>query len=72
MPNIRPIKRRDLIRFLKKLGFEGPLTGGKHQFMLKGEIKLRIPNPHAQDISIDLLIRILRQGGVSKEDWEKV
>ena len=72
MPIIRPIKRRDLIRFLKKLGFEGPLAGGKHQFMVKGEIKLMIPNPHGEDISVDLLIRILRQGGVSKEDWEKV
>ena len=72
MPIIRPIKRGDLIRFLKKLGFEGPLTGGKHQFMVKGEIKLRLPNPHGPDIGVDLLIRILRQGGISKEEWEEL
>lgn len=35
MPPFRAIKRSDLIANLKKLGFTGPYSGGKHQFMIK-------------------------------------
>lgn len=44
MPPLGPIKRQDLIRTLRKLGFTGPYSGGRHQFMIKGELKLYIPN----------------------------
>jgi len=38
--------------------------------MLKeGRAPLKIPNPHGQDISVDLLIRILRQAGISRKEW---
>jgi len=30
------ISRRELIKKLKALGFTGPFSGGKHQFMKKG------------------------------------
>ncbi|MGH8558153.1 MAG: type II toxin-antitoxin system HicA family toxin [Methylococcales bacterium] len=69
MPALGPISRRGLIRCLKLLGFEGPYSGGKHQFMVKGEITLRIPNPHRGDIGRELLVRILRQAQVSREEW---
>ncbi len=72
MPRLGPVKRRNLIRYLKELGFEGPYVGGKHQYMVRGEIKLAIPNPHQGDISEDFLIRILRQAGVSRDEWERL
>ena len=71
MPKYGPIKRKDLIYLLKKFGFTGPYTGGKHQFMIKKSIRLVIPNPHKGDISKDLLSRILKQANISREDWEK-
>jgi predicted RNA binding protein YcfA (HicA-like mRNA interferase family) len=71
MPPYGPIKRKDLVRQLKQLGFEGPYSGGKHQFMIKGNITIRVPNPHASDIGIELLARILRQAGITKDEWEK-
>jgi hypothetical protein len=40
MPPFGPIKRKDLIRHLKQAGFEGPYSGGKHQFMIRGDITL--------------------------------
>ena len=40
--------------------------------MTKGEITLRIPNPHEGDIGRDLLIRILRQADVSRSEWESL
>ena len=71
MPPFGPIKRIDLIRHLKRFGFEGPYSGGKHQFMLKGDVTLRVPNPHPADIGKELLARILRQAGITRRDWEE-
>ena len=70
MPRLGPIKRKDLLRYLKALGFEGPYAGGKHQFMVKEDLTLRIPNPPRSDIGKELLIRILRHAGIDKETWE--
>jgi predicted RNA binding protein YcfA (HicA-like mRNA interferase family) len=72
MPPFRPIKRAELIRNLRKLGFEGPYAGGEHQYMVRGEVRLVLPNPHQGDISRDLLARILRQGGITREEWEQL
>ena len=72
MPPFGPVKRKDLIRHLKQFGFEGPFSGGKHQFMVKDEITVRIPNPHQADIGKELLARILRQAGVSREQWQEL
>jgi predicted RNA binding protein YcfA (HicA-like mRNA interferase family) len=71
MPPFGPISRRKLLNYLKQFGFEGPYSGGRHQFMIKGNLTLRIPNPHQSDIGKELLARILRQAGISKEEWEK-
>jgi len=40
--------------------------------MVKGGLVLTIPNPHKKEISVDLLIRILRQANIEKEEWIKV
>ena len=70
MPRFGPISRKNLIQCLQRLGFAGPYSGGKHQFMVRDEVTIRVPNPHQGDIGRDLLSRILRQAGVSKEEWE--
>ncbi len=60
MPKLRPISWRELVKRLKNFGFEGPYQSGKHPYMIKGDLVLTIPNPHSEDISLDLLSRILR------------
>jgi predicted RNA binding protein YcfA (HicA-like mRNA interferase family) len=72
MPKFGPTKRQDLIRYLKQLGFVGPTKGGKHQHMKKEGITLTIPNPHQGDISRELLSRILKQAGITREEWENL
>jgi predicted RNA binding protein YcfA (HicA-like mRNA interferase family) len=72
MPPLGPISRRDLIRALRRAGFDGPYTGGKHAFMVKEGLTLTIPNPHQGDIGRDLLVRILRQAGLSRKQWEAI
>lgn len=72
MPPVKPIKRNDLVRYLKQIGFSGPYVGGKHQFMIKDKLRLTIPNPHESEIGINLLNKILKQAEISKEDWENL
>jgi len=65
-----PISRKDLVKKLRSLGFRGPYSGGRHQFMVKETLKIRIPNPHkSQDISDSLLNEILRQAGIPKREF---
>ena len=72
MPELRSIKRNDLINYLRRLGFTGPYSGGKHQFMIKDNLRLTIPNPHQSDIGINLLGKILKQAGILKEEWKNL
>ena len=72
MPRIGPISRSDLIRYLRQLGFDGPYSGGNHQFMVHANVTVRVPNPHRGDISTELLVRILRQAGISRTEWERL
>lgn len=71
MPRFGPIRRRELIASLRRLGFSGPYSGGKHEFMQKDRLVLTIPNPHRGDISPKLLGLLLRQAGISRKEWER-
>ena len=66
-----PTRRRDLIQVLRRLGWDGPWHGSKHQMMHKGKRKLRLPNPHGPDISPQLLAVILDQAGISRDEWHR-
>ena len=72
MPPWKPLKRRELIAALRRSGFRGPYSGGRHEFMQKGSLVLTVPNPHRGDISIGLLVIILRQAGIPKREWERL
>jgi len=69
MPKIPPCSRIELIKKLRMLGFEGPFSGGKHSYMKRGSDKQIIPNPHGKDISSVLIKEMLKQGGISIEEW---
>jgi len=72
MPKLGPIKRKDLILHPRELGFEGPYSGGRNQFMILDEVTVRIPNPHQGDIGVELLKRILRQAGIERDRWKEL
>jgi len=67
---LNPVKRGNLIVRLKQLGYEGPYSGGKHQFLVRGSMRLILPNPHASEIGPSLLARVLQQAGVTRDEWE--
>ncbi len=37
--------------------------------MVRGEVRLVLPNPHRGEIGVDLLKRLLRQAGIKEEEW---
>lgn len=52
----RPVSRREFIRRLRELGWEGPYPGGRHDAMRNPftGVKVPIPNPHRGDIDWSL------------------
>ena len=69
MPEIKPISRRELIKKLHRLGFDGPFGGGKHSYMRKSGKRIIIPNPHRGDIGVKLVRKIITQAEISDEEW---
>ena len=48
------VSRKNLIKRLRSLGFKGPYSGGKHQFMTRGDLKVRVPILTAPEKSVSL------------------
>ena len=69
---VSTLARKELIRKFRALGYSGPFSGGKHQFMIKESQKIRIPNPHPGDVSASLVKEILRQAGISSQEWDNM
>ncbi|MBU1089186.1 type II toxin-antitoxin system HicA family toxin [Patescibacteria group bacterium] len=73
MPKVPPIKRKEFVRKLKALGFDGPFAGGKHEFLRRNDgLKITIPNPHQKEISGVLQKIILTQADISVEEFLKI
>ena len=70
MGRLTPIRWADLVRKLRTLGFEGPIYRGKHPYMVRGSLRLTIPNRHRETIGVDLLSRILRQAEADRDEWD--
>jgi len=68
-----PCRRRDFIRRLRKLGFDGPFSGARHQFMNYEQHRLAIPS--SAEYSVPQLRMMLREvedivgRPISLEEW---
>jgi len=70
MPGINPISKKQLISKLKALSLEGTFKATKHQYLIKGNHKIFITNPHGgKDIGISLLKKIIRQIGITQDEF---
>ena len=69
MVKLSPLSWTALVKKLHAFGFEGPFEGGKHPFMIKDGLVLTIPNPHREPVSADLLSRIIKQAGITRDQW---
>ncbi len=68
-----PCKRAEFIRKLRRLGFDGPYSGTRHQFMIHAQRRLAIPwNAEFSVPQLRMMIReveTLLSRAVSLEDW---
>lgn len=55
----RPLKRREFVRKLRALGFDGPFSGTRHQFMVLGNHRQTIPSN--SEFSVPQVRMLLRQ-----------
>ena len=76
MAGWHPIKRRDFIRRLRGLGFQGPFAGTRHEFLIYGQYRQTVPSN--SEYSTPQLKMLLRQVAVilgreiSPEEWEEL
>ena len=69
MTRLKPVSWREFVQRMRELGFEGPYAGGRHPQMRRGNVTVIIPNPHEGEIGVGFLTRLLRQAGVTREEW---
>ena len=69
MVRLSALSWQELVSGLKRFGFEGPWGGGKHLYMTRGNLRLHLPNPHKREISVDLLMKLLKQAEIPREEW---
>lgn len=71
MSRLTPLKPEEVIRKLRRLGFIGPISGGKHVRMVHPETGKIIPIPihKGRDISVGLIREIINELGISREEW---
>ena len=63
MSKLVPVSRAKLIRRLRKIGFEGPFPGSDHDFMVRCDNFVRIPNYHRREIGANLIVEEYEEEG---------
>ena len=76
MAGWHPLKRREFIRRLRALGFNGPHRGTRHEFLVFGQKRQTVPsNP---DYSLPQLKMLLRQveavlgRKITSDEWDRL
>ena len=68
-----PCKRSDFIRKLRHLGFDGPFSGSRHQFMVLSKNRLAIPSNSEYSVpQLRLMVREIDSlvgREISAEEW---
>jgi len=71
-----PCKRTDFIHRLQRLGFDGPFSGAKHQFLVFRTYRLAIPS--ATEYSLPQLRMMIREveeilgREVTVDEWNRL
>ncbi len=71
-----PCKRRDFVRRLRELGFDGPFSGGRHQFVTFQEHRLAIPSNEEYSVAqLRVLLSEVKEiigRQIPLEEWTKL
>ena len=71
MAKLHPVSWMGLVKGLRRFGYQGPFSGGKHLYMMRGEKVLTLGNPHRREIGVNLLRRILTQAEIDPREWKE-
>lgn len=66
---LKPLKYREFIAKLIKLGYRGPFPGGKHPYFLLGKRSVKVPNPHGKDVTVYILKNIIKKSGITEDEF---
>lgn len=71
MPRLSPLRSREVIAKLRRLGYEGPSSGGNHLVMTHPATRKSIPVPvhGSKDVGVGLIRTIIREAGITVEEW---
>ena len=73
MSQWRRCKRQDFIRRLRKLGFDGPYSGTRHQFMVYKQHRLAIPTNAEYSVpQLQMMLHEVEQitsRQITADDW---
>jgi predicted RNA binding protein YcfA (HicA-like mRNA interferase family) len=71
MPKLSPLKPEQVIHKLRQLGYDGPIAGGRHSRMVHPESGKIIPVPvhRGKDVSPGLIRAIIREAGITPDEW---
>ena len=73
MSRWQPCKRRDFIVRLRAIGFDGPFSGTRHQYMVHGQRRFAVPSN--AEYSVPQLRMLLREVAeiigreISADEW---
>ncbi len=76
MTQWHPCKRNDFIRRLRRLGFDGPYSGSRHQFLVIENHRLTVPSN--SEFSVPQLRMMLREAGailgreITADEWQSL
>jgi hypothetical protein len=76
MSRLSPCKRREFIVRLKSIGFDGPFSGTRHQFMVYAQRRLTVPSN--TEYSVPQLRMLLREVGevmgreITIDEWNEL
>lgn len=69
MTRLTPLAHAELVAGLRRDGLAGAFPGSKHLYMVRGDLRLAIRNPHRGTISPGLLARISWQAEIDRGQW---
>jgi len=70
MPAIRATKRNTVLRVFASFGFRLVGNQGRHaNHVVRGQ--LSIPFPTYKEFSVNLLLKLLKEAHISREEWEE-
>ena len=76
MSQWKPCKRREFIKRLRKLGFEGPYSGTRHQFLIYELHRIAIPSNAEYSVpQLRFMIREIEDiigRVVTADEWHKL